>query len=253
MGLLDLPAPLLGAIDGALGLVLPPLLRLLLWGVAAGWLTMLLYRRFSNQEEIGQLKAEQKVQQKRIAEFDGEFAELMPLIGKTLGTGFRQLGLAIGPALLATVPVLFLVVWVAGEFAYEMPAPGAEVIFKAEPATGDIAFEPPAAAVTAESGWTVSWPEADAEVLMTGGERILLRLPLEEPVPVIHDRRWWNFLMANPLGYLPEDLATRAIHIGLPERRYLDFGPDWLRGWMFSFFLAFLLSSVAFKFLLKID
>jgi hypothetical protein len=253
LGLLDLPAPILDAIDGALGFALPPLLRLLLWGVVAGWLTMLLYRRLSNQERIGRLKAEQKAQQKLIAEFDGEFSDLMPLIRKTLGTGFRQLGLAIGPALLATVPVLFLVVWVAGEFAYELPAPGAAIRFEAEPAAGDIAFEPPAAAVAAEGGWTVAWPDADAEVLLTGGERILLRLPLQEPVPVIHDRRWWNFLMANPLGYLPDDLAARAVHIGLPERRYLSFGPDWLRGWMFSFFLPFLLSSVAFKFVLKVD
>jgi hypothetical protein len=253
VGLLDLPAPVLGAIDAALGVVLPPLLRLLLWGIAAGWLTMLLYRRFSNQEKIGQLKGEQKVQQKLIAEFDGEFGELMPLIRKTLGTGFRQLGLAIGPALLATVPVLFMVVWVAGEYAYEMPAPGAEIRFEAEPAAGDIAWEPPTAAIAAAGGWTVRWPDADAEVLMTGGERILLRLPLEEPVPVIHDRRWWNVLMANPLGYLPDDFGAQAVHIGLPERRYLDFGPDWLRGWMFSFFLSFLLSSVAFKVLLRID
>lgn len=253
MGLLDLPGPILGAIDDVLGVVLPPLLRLLLWGVVAGWLTMLLYRKFSNQEKIGQLKAEQKVQQKLIAEFDGEFGDLMPLIRKTLGTGFRQLGLAIGPALLATIPVLFLVVWVAGEFAYELPAPGAQIRFEAEPAAADIAFEPPPAAVADESGWTVTWPEADAEVLMTGGERILLRLPLQEPVPVIHDRRWWNLLMANPLGYLPDDLAARAVHIGLPERRYIGFGPEWLRGWMFPFFMTFLLASVAFKFLLKID
>lgn len=253
MGLLDLPAPLLDAVDGALGVVLPPLIRLIAWGVLAGWLTMLLYRRLSNQEKIGRLKAEQKAQQKLIAEFDGEFSDLVPLIRKTLGTGFRQLGLALGPALLATLPVLVVVVWVAGEFAYDLPQPGAEVRFEAEPVAGDIAWEPASAAVETEGGWTVDWPEADAGVSMTGGERILLRLPLDEAVAVIHDRRWWNWLMANPLGYLPEDLATRAVHIGLPERNYLAFGPDWMRGWMFSFFLTFLLASVAFKILLKID
>lgn len=58
---------------------------------------------------------------------------------------------------------------------------------------------------------------------------------------------------ANPLGYLPQDSSVEMIHIGLPARQYLDFGPDWMRGWMFSFFITFLVSSVAFKLLLKID
>lgn len=253
MGLFDLPAPLLDAIDGVLGLALPPLLRLLLWGVVAGWLTMLLYRRLSNQEKIGLLKAEQKVQQKLIAEFDGEFSELMPLIRKTLGTGFRQLGLAIGPALLATVPVLFVVVWVAGEFAYDLPAPGSQVEITAEPDTGPLSWRPAAAAAAIENGWTVTWPAGGDELVLAANGADLLKLPLEEPVPIIHDRRWWNLLVANPLGYLPDDLGVSAVHIGLPERNYLGFGPDWVRGWMFSFFLLFLLSSVAFKFLLRID
>jgi uncharacterized membrane protein (DUF106 family) len=253
MGLLDLPAPLLSAVDAALAGVLPPLIRLLLWGVAAGWLTMLVYRRLSNQEKIGLLKAEQKAQQKRIAEFDGEFSELMPLVRATLGTGFRQLGLALGPALLATVPVLFLVVWVASAFAYQAPEPGAPVRFTAEPAASGIHWEPPAAAQPAESGWLVTWPAPDSTVVMTDGESPLLRLPLEHDVPVIHTRKWWNWFMANPLGYLPEGGNVETIHIALPERSYLAFGPQWMRGWMFSFFLTFLLSSVAFKFLLRID
>lgn len=253
MGLLDLPAPLLSAIDTALASVLPPLIRLLLWGVAAGWLTMLVYRRLSNQERIGLLKAEQKAQQKRIAEFDGEFGELMPLVRATLGTGFRQLGLALGPALLATVPVLFLVVWVAGAFAYQAPEAGAPIRFTAEPANAAIDWEPPSAAEPAADGWLVTWPDAGSSVVLRDGETALLSLPLEQAVPVIHIRKWWNWFMANPLGYLPEGRSVETIHIGLPARRYLAFGPDWLRGWMFSFFLAFLISSVAFKLLLKID
>ena len=253
MGLLDLPAPILSAIDALLAGVLPPLIRLVLWGVAAGWLTMLVYRRLSNQEKIGSLKAEQKAQQKRIAEFDGEFSELMPLVRATLDTGFRQLGLALGPALLATVPVLFLVVWVAGAFAYQAPEAGAPIRFSAEPAEAAIYWEPPKAATSVDDDWLVTWPGPDSSVVMTDGEAPLLRLPLEHDVPVIHTHKWWNWFMANPLGYLPDGGDVETIHIALPERRYLGFGPDWMRGWMFSFFLAFLVSSVAFKFLLKID
>ena len=56
MGLLDLPAPILGTIDGILAVALSPWLRLVIWGVLAGWLTMIVYRFFSDQEKIGTLK-----------------------------------------------------------------------------------------------------------------------------------------------------------------------------------------------------
>lgn len=253
MGLFDLPGPLFSAIDGALETLLPEVLRLLLWGVLAGWLTMITYRRLSNQERIGQLKAEQKVQQKLIAGFDGEFQELLPLIRKTLGTGFRQLGLALGPALLATIPVLFLLVWVAGRFAHELPEPGQFVEFTPEPAAAALHWQPADAAARADGSWTLEWPQPERRFRLGDGEQVFLELPLEKPVPVIHKQRWWNLLMANPIGYLPDDSPLEVVQIGLPENILIPVGPGWMRGWMFSFFASFLLSSVAFKFLMKID
>lgn len=253
MGLFDLPAPLFNAVDSLLGGFLPIFIRLLLWGVLAGWLTMIVYRRLSNQEKIGLLKAEQKVQQKLIAEFDGEFEDLLPLIRKTLGTGFRQLGLALGPALLATIPVLFLVVWVAGQFGHGSPQAGDTVTITARPQAGAIEWQPTDAASKTETGWSVQWPSPETSVTMNSGGQELLSIPLQDNIPVIHKKQWWNLLMANPIGYLPDELETDVIEIGLPRQLALPFGPDWLRGWMFSFFFSFLLSSVTFKIILKID
>ncbi len=253
MGLFDLPAPLFSAFDGVLGMALPPVLRLVIWGILAGWLTMVVYRRLSNQEKIGKLKAQQKVQQKIIAEFDGEFEELMPLIGHTLALGFRQLGLALGPALLATIPILFIVVWVAGEFGYETPAAGSEVLLSAEPVINDIHWSSTTEVKITEDGWAVNWPAEGQSLTMTDGRQPLLVLPLEHNIPIIHKKKWWNQLMANPIGYLPDDGKTDVIHIALPEPVMIGAGPSWIRGWMFSFFAAFLLSSLAFKFLLRID
>ena len=83
MGLFDLPGPLFGLIDHFLAMALPAVVRLGLWGVLAGWLTMMVYRRLSNQDKIQALKAEQKFQQKEISEFDGEMRDLFPLIRHT--------------------------------------------------------------------------------------------------------------------------------------------------------------------------
>jgi len=253
MGLFDLPAPLFSAIDGVLGMALPPLLRLVFWGILAGWLTMVVYRRFSNQEKIGELKVQQKVQQKKIAEFDGEFEQLMPLIRHTLALGFRQLGHALGPALLSTVPVLFLIVWVAGAFGNEAPAAGSMVHLTVEPTNDDIHWSSITAVEIAGDGWQVKWPGPGQSLTLTDGRQSLLTLPLNDNIPIIHKKQWWNLLVANPIGYLPENGKTDVIHIGLPEQVIIGLGPGWMRGWMFSFFLTFLLSSIGTKFLLRID
>jgi len=214
---------------------------------------MVVDRRLSNQEKIGKLKLQQKVQQKEIAEFDGEFEELMPLIRHTLALGFKQLGFALGPALLSTLPILFLIVWVAGAFGNEAPANGSMVHLTAEPSKDDIHWSSTTGVETVEDGWQVSWPENGQSLTITDGRQALLTLPLEDNIPIIHKKKWWNLLMANPIGYLPEDGKTDVIHIDLPEQVIIGFGPGWMRGWMFSFFLTFLLSSLGFKFLLRID
>lgn len=258
MGFFDLPAPLFGSIDGVLAMVMPPLLRLVIWGVLAGWLTMIVYRRLSDQDKIGALKALQKEQQQNISEFDGEFSELLPLIRHTLALGFRQLGLALGPALLATIPILFIVIWVAGEFGYETPVAGSEIFLSIEPVNSEIHWSSSTQVRSDEGGWAVNWPAQGQSLTMsegTTGENNppILILPLEHDIPLIHKKKWWNLLMANPLGYLPKDGKTEVVHIALPEAVIIAAGPAWMRGWMFSFFSAFLLSSIAFKLLLRLD
>lgn len=258
MGLFDLPAPLFGIIDEILAMAMPPVLRLVIWGILAGWLTMIFYRFFSDQERIGALKTLQKHQQKNITEFDGEFAELIPLIRDALSLGVRQLGQALGPALLATVPVLFIVIWVAGEFGYVTPSVGNEVFLNIEPASSETHWSSTAGVRINGGGWVVKWPSRGQSITMyegtvAEGQQLLLVLPLEHDIPVIHKKRWWNVLIANPLGYLPKNGKTDAVHIDLPVAVIIGSGPAWMRGWMFSFFLAFLLASIGFKLWLRLD
>jgi hypothetical protein len=256
MGLFDLPAPLLGAIDQLISPLLPAVIRLVFWGVLAGWLTMLIYRRLSNQQRISELKAEQKIQQKIISGFDGEFEQLFPVIRHTLALGLRQLGLSLGPALLATIPIVFIVIWVAGAFGYHQPEAGETVSFETEPgqnAGERLEWSSPILARATKNGWTLTWPPSGQRVSLLQDGRPLFELPFADSVPVIHKRRWWNWLMANPVGYLPDDAVVDSVNIGLPEQQFLAFGPDWMRGWMFSFFVSFLLSSIGFKLALKID
>lgn len=253
MGFFDIVAPVFGAIDGAIAYVLPPFVRLLIWGIFAGWLTMVAYRKLSNQQKITELKNEQKIQQKVIVDFDGEMAELVPLVKRTLGLGFRQLGLAIGPALLATLPVLFLVAWVAGAFGYHSPLPGQEVRITSTPAGVSLESIPSDSIQRSDEHWNLTWPEEGNFVNVSSSGSELLALPTLQNVPVLHKKKWWNTLFANPIGYLPDDSSLELLNIELPEQEFFPVGPHWMRGWMFMFFSVFLLSSLGFKFLLRID
>jgi hypothetical protein len=253
MGLFDLAAPVLAAIDHAIANLIPGGIRLALWGVLSGWLTMLLYRRFSRQEAIAELKTAQKKQQEDITRFEGEFNELMPMVKQAFSLGFRQLGLSFGPAVLATIPILFIVAWVATNFVYSAPVSGENIFVSAQPESGQLRWSGNANAKIDDSGWSIQWPEPGQSITLENNGAGLLSLSDEQLHAVIHKRRWWNLLFGNPAGYLPEDQPVDIVRVDLPQRQYLSFGPEWMRGWMFLFFGSFLLASVAFKFVLRIE
>jgi len=109
-GLLDWPGVVLGAINQPLVAVLPEPVVLAFWALVSSWLTMWVYRRFSNQEEMAALKPQVTAVQKELSNSDGEFGGLMPLIRENFRLSGRHIMFALGPALLAGVPVLFVLV-----------------------------------------------------------------------------------------------------------------------------------------------
>lgn len=255
MGLFDLPATLFYSLNNVLTTALTPLLCLILWGIFAGSVTTLLYRGLSSQEKILQLKIEQKVQQKLIADFEGNFSSLLRQIFHTLALSVRQLGLSLGPALLATIPSLFIIIWVSEAFGYEQPAPGEQIRIETEATMAvraQLSWSRPDMAQELANGWILRWPEPDLGITLRQDELSLFTLPLTHNIPIIHKRFWWNWLVANPAGYLPDEAVVETVEIGLPPKQFLVVGPNWIRGWMFSFFVSFLLASVGFKFALRI-
>ncbi len=234
MGLFDLPAPLFLWIDDRLGG--PALLRLVIWGAVAGAVSMLLYLLLSPQRAIANGKRELQAAHRALDAHGGSFEQAQPLLRRLLWLALRQVGRTGGPALLASLPVICLLAWLSNSYGYDYPGPDETPGLRTEPAM-----------LVAE------WLKGDPPgVAFDAGER-RVAVPLAAPVPLLHKERWWNRLIANPAGYLPDEAAVETIHIALPQRHYLGIGPNWLRGWMAPFFAALLAVSVALKVLVRIE
>ncbi len=251
-GIFDIPAPLLTVADLALEHVLPDSARLVLWAVLAGTASMGLYWLASPQRKLEAARRESAQARHDMAAYDGAFAGIWPLMGRSLATSFRHLGLALGPALLGSLPVLVLMGWMAGHYSYDLPRVGDPVRIYGEPADRGLAW-PEHARIAGDGPWTLTWPPADQTIQLTDDAgQPLLTLPLPRPVPVIHKRVWWNVFYANPLGSLPDDAPVDLVAVGLPPKVFLPFGPGWMRGWETPFILVVLVASIAVKILFRI-
>lgn len=244
MGVFDLPAPLFDLIDQAMSSFASPTFRLIIWGLIAAALSMGLYWLFSPQDKLTDVKIRALQARKDLNAHDGEFEEAWPLMRSMLGLSFRQLGMTTLPAVLASVPVLALIVWLGTAYGYTLPDGPAAIEVQTTPS----------APVSAELRSSETTPSNFPRLVITDGAGELVSdIALAAPVPTIHKKQWWNALFGNPLGYLPQDGAIDAIEIGLPEKEYLGFGPAWMRPWYVLFFTVLVLGSLAIKMGMKIE
>ena len=250
MGVFDLASPLFAWLDGLMAGWLPATARLVLWAVVAAVASMALYRLLSNQAKLTAIKAEMGVLRREMAGFDGQLSEMWGLVGRNLRLALRQLWVTFVPAVIASLPVIFLLVWVSNSFGASMPQPGEPVGVEAFAAPGealpDLRWQGDARD-GGEGKWTVVWPAAGATAALLDAEgQALLTLPPRAPVGTMHQRRWWNVLLGNPAGYLPPG-PVDAVEMDLPQQEYLPFGPHWLRGWIPLFFAVVIAVSLLLK------
>ncbi|WP_125181038.1 hypothetical protein [Thiohalobacter thiocyanaticus] len=246
MGIFDLPAPVLFWLDALVSPV-PPVLRLTLWGALGALLSMGLYLLLSDQDRIAAGKRELTQARRRLNEFDGEFAGAWPLMRAMFSASLHQIARTGRPALVASLPLLSIIAWLSTAYGHAYPAPGAIPEIETRPPQLEGQWvTPPRNAQDPE-------PRRPYVVLQDRGRELVAAVNLAAPVPVIHKRQWWNLFIGNPAGYLPPELPIHHLRIGLPEKRYLAFGPDWMRGWHAIFFTSLLLFSIAMKLLLRIE
>jgi hypothetical protein len=239
MGLLDLPASLWSWTDVRMAALLPASVRLVAWGAAAAILSLGIYWLISPQKRIAQISADEQRLKATLRDETIEMADGLAAAKGLLRLALVRLGLVTMPVLIAALPLLSLMTWMEAHYAYSLPPSGQ---------TADVRVEPP----VAQGRW-ISGDDATPRVEVLDGHGSVLReVPVAIPVPVIEKRFWWNALIGNPLGYLPDDSPFDRINIGLPANEYFSIGPDWARGWVTPFILSLLVGSIFLKFAFRI-
>lgn len=221
------------AVDGLLS-PLPALARLVVWAIIAAAVSMAAYRLTSPQEALQRIRRRRAEVQGELKAYDGAIADAYPLLGESLRLAFAQLLRVLLPTAVAALPILALLYWLDMTYGYRFPAEGEAIAARADPPTAEAEL----VKQSEEAGWSLA-------VATAGGAR--LELPLPEPVPVVHERRWWNAIIGNPAGYLPEGWPVELVEIDLPQRDYLSAGPGWLRPWYVPFLAALFAASLTIK------
>lgn len=242
MGLIDLPAPLLQWLDTWLAVALPPLLRIIVWGALSGLLSMGLYSLISPQARIANGKREAAHARKALDACDGDWSEAAPLMRNVLSLSLKQVRLTALPAVLASLPVLVVLAWMSTAYGATFPPEGTAPSVEVTP-----------------SHFQAQWLEPTSEsdpphVLISGADDTQIAdFPVQAPVHTLHPRQWWNALLGNPAGYLPQDSGITRVDVDLPRQHFLSFGPDWVRVWEFPFFTSVILASLVLKFAVRIQ
>ena len=253
-GWLDVASPVLYWVDNTLLGWLPVWVRVIAWSALASLISMLIYRFTSRQAALDEVKAEVLATRSQLQGFEGEFKDLWPILKQNLGLAGRQLWLTFVPAMVASLPVLFILAWMANAFDAHEPVAGAPVPVTLTAAEGrtlpPLSWHGDGKAVeTAPGNWDVTWPAAGRRMELVGVDGSpVLTLPTAVPVRTVAQWEWWNRLIGNPGGYLasPGDIA--AAHIGLPQPTVFPFGPDWLRGWLPTMLVVLMGMSLYLKF-----
>jgi hypothetical protein len=252
-GMFDLANPIFDIIDSVLVNFLPGTLRLVFWACFAAFTSMALYWLLSSQKKIAIAADHVRQQRHQLSTYDGEFDGLPPLAIGLLKASFVHFGHILGPALGASLPVLFLLSWVSLAFGYIPPEQSETIELVVTPVDTAPVQAWQGSKMTEKGRQTFIWPEPSRSLVFVDNSGLeIVRLPFRHPVAILHKRQWWNLFFENPNGYIDENSTVEQIDFKLTPRHFLELGPDWARGWELVFFGSLILASLAIKFLFRI-
>ncbi|MFP4004120.1 MAG: hypothetical protein ACLFV8_10120 [Alphaproteobacteria bacterium] len=246
MGLLDLPAPVFAWTDGVLSGTLPPLARLALWALLISALSMALYALLSPQAELKRLKTEMRAARRALHDHDGDFDGVKTLAARSVGLSLRHLRLVAPAALIACIPVIMLIVWLAKAYGPAMTDSGLPLDMRVTGGDAKLRVVTP--------GREPDGAGSGALLAVFGADgTFIAQAPLSPRLTRLEKRRWWHWLAGSPAGYLPPDAPIDSVQVHWPRYETHAIGPAWLRGWETPFLALAVVFTLTIQAVFRIE
>lgn len=248
MGLFDLLTPALMLVDQFLENFLPITALLIFWGLVSALLGVLVFKLTCRFDRLTTIKQQLADAQQTMIDHEGEFSELLPLAWKTIKLSLTRLRITVFPALLSVFAVLFVLVFLSNRYDAMEPEAGAEITYSISATEDPWYWENPS---TGDRSQTLVWPTEGQTLILTNGTEQVLSAPFK-PVSIIHQKQWWNSLIANPSGYLPDDSAIDEVTFEFDAVDTPAWMDDYLGGWFWFYMLVTLIFSIILMVVFKV-
>jgi len=253
MGVFDIVLSLLSWADGLAAVILPSVIRLVLWGVIASVSSMGIYVLLSYQEKLSRIKADAAKARADLLKYDDDFDGIWRPIQKMLMLSCKQVGYSLIPSIVGALPVILLIIWVGTTFNYRSLDPGTLTEITIYPPQSNVRWYKSGTEILANNTCKISWPHFKEPLkLIDSDNQIIATFPLARSSPVLSKHKWWNTLIGDPNGFIPKDSPIEKIEVKLPRYRYLTFGPEWMHSAEIVFILSVLVCSLSIKFVFHI-
>ena len=236
-GVLD---PIWALLDSILSFV-PPLGRVMIWGCLAGVASILLYKIVSPQKRLAILKDESDSLKRKIKGLAADDPAYKTVAATAIKVSLRRLYLSLVPAVISSLPVLFLVVYLDTEYGLSQPIPGEPVALLSDDA--DVEFRVDRGQ-RFSSGWVFDWPSAGEVVTVndTTGEQIL-RIDRHSKPGIASKVGAMSLLFGAPAGQLAKQGTIERLVLQTPPRDLLIPNNIAPYQWTVPFFFSVIVAS----------
>ena len=248
-GLMGLPFPVYSAIDSCVSGLLGAPGSMIFWALTCSMAVMFLYRLCSPQTHLKILKQRMREIQAELTADPDDLQAALRLSGKNISIALKRFLLTFLPTCVAILPLLSVTAWINSKYGPSFCEDGTVIQVQAHPEGMHILSPTPNGAIMTNS---VAAASGTLTILKETGKP-LLKISGPARASFIARKRWWNWLMGNPMGYLPDDADVEAVVFDFKRQEILPFGPDWMRRWEALFFFCMTIASIALKIVFKVE
>ena len=215
---------------------------------------MWLYLLASDQLGIAALKNETRMLRKRMLAEDLENKEVMSIAKENLFVSLRLVTKVFFPSLIASLPVLFFVIWLSSHMTYDRSNDATGVSVNVIPSVGNLEFLPNDMFILKEGEIRLMMKSELQTIKVVSPEGLVYEgRPQAHPVDGVYKKQWWNTFLGNAAGYVENNATVDEIKWGFPRRIYLEGVPSWMSTWEFPFFASLIIVAIVLKFTLRIQ